>query len=385
MTHKRLPLLLLIIVISISCKQELTNTKLNGPIFGTFYEVTYASDTDKNYQKSVDSIFAVINQSMSNYQEDSDISKVNRHEQERVDAHFVEVFKASKKIYNETNGVFDPTIGKLVNAWNFGSEQNKTKLDSLKIDSLMQYVGFEKIVLKNNSLIKTTATRGKFDPTIGAVVNAWDFGPEGKIEALDSLKIHELMLSVGMDKVTLSKGVISKPKATRLDFNAIAKGYGVDVIGRYLEAKNIQNYLIEIGGEIRTKGINSVKNTQWKVGVQHPNLESDKRYITTLALENESMATSGTYRKIKFDAEGNRYTHIIDTQTGYPIRSNILTVSVIAQSCMIADAYATAIQAMKVEEISVFLKMHMELKVFIAFVTEDNQLETEVFNGFPEN
>ena len=98
----------------------------------------------------------------------------------------------------------------------------------------------------NSSKEIYTATQGKFDPTIGAVVNAWDFGPEGKIEALDSLKINELMLSVGMDKVTLNNGVILKPKASRLDFNAIAKGYGVDVIGRYLESKNIQNYLIEI-------------------------------------------------------------------------------------------------------------------------------------------
>jgi len=319
--------LLFIFLALVSCSNQSEQLRAAGSVFGTTYSILYESS--ENHETAFDSLFFEVNRSMSTYISSSDISKVNANDPVVIDHHFEKVFNTSKEIH--------------------------------------------------------TATRGKFDPTIGAVVNAWDFGPEGKIEALDSLKIHELMLSVGMDKVTLSKGVISKPKATRLDFNAIAKGYGVDVIGRYLEAKNIQNYLIEIGGEIRTKGINSVKNTQWKVGVQHPNLESDKRYITTLALENESMATSGTYRKIKFDAEGNRYTHIIDTQTGYPIRSNILTVSVIAQSCMIADAYATAIQAMKVEEISVFLKMHTELKVFIAFVTEDNQLETEVFNGFPSN
>ena len=102
---------------SVSCKQELTNTKLNGPIFGTFYDVTYASDGSENHQQSLDSIFAAINQSMSNYQDDSDISKVNKHELEVVDAHFIEVFKAAKKIYNETNGVFDPTIGKLAFLW----------------------------------------------------------------------------------------------------------------------------------------------------------------------------------------------------------------------------------------------------------------------------
>ena len=328
MIHKRLLLLLLIIFISISCKQELTNTKLNGPIFGTFYEVTYASDNDKNYQNSVDSIFAVINQSMSNYQEDSDISKVNRHELELVDAHFVEVFKASKKIYNETNEVFDPTIGKLVNAWNFGSEQNKTKLDSLKIDSLMQYVGFEKIVLKNNSLIKTT------------------------------------------------------PKPY-IDFNAIAKGYTVDIVGEFLESKNVTNYLVNIGGELRTKGVNIDKQSGWTVGVENPNFDGSQSYNKKFVLKNKAMATTGTYRKYKLDANGNRYAHIINTQTGYPTKTNILSVSVIAENCMMADGYATAFQAMGVEKVKQFLTKHPELKAYIIFENKNKEFEILEFNNFP--
>tara|TARA_B110000003_G_scaffold166699_1_gene166688 strand:- start:1887 stop:2873 length:987 start_codon:yes stop_codon:yes gene_type:complete len=326
MTHKCLPLLLLIIFIS--CKQELTNAKLNGPIFGTFYEVTYASDTDKNYQKSVDSIFAVINQSMSNYQEDSDISKVNRHELDRVDAHFIEVFKASKKIYNETNEVFDPTIGKLVNAWNFGSEQNKTKLDSLKIDSLMQYVGFEKIVLKNNSLIKTT------------------------------------------------------PKPY-IDFNAIAKGYTVDIVGEFLESKNVTNYLVNIGGELRTKGVNIDKHSGWTVGLENPNFDGSQSYNKKFVLKNKAMATTGTYRKYKLDANGNRYAHIINTQTGYPTKTNILSVSVIAENCMMADGYATAFQAMGVEKVKQFLTKHPELEAYIIFENKNKEFEILEFNNFP--
>lgn len=326
MTHKCPPLLLLIIFIS--CKQELTNAKLNGPIFGTFYEVTYASDTDKNYQKSVDSIFAVINQSMSNYQEDSDISKVNRHELDRVDAHFIEVFKASKKIYNETNEVFDPTIGKLVNAWNFGSEQNKTKLDSLKIDSLMQYVGFEKIVLKNNSLIKTT------------------------------------------------------PKPY-IDFNAIAKGYTVDIVGEFLESKNVTNYLVNIGGELRTKGVNIDKHSGWTVGLENPNFDGSQSYNKKFVLKNKAMATTGTYRKYKLDANGNRYAHIINTQTGYPTKTNILSVSVIAENCMMADGYATAFQAMGVEKVKQFLTKHPELKAYIIFENKNKEFEILEFNNFP--
>jgi len=311
----------------VSCSNTPEQLRAAGPVFGTTYSIIY--DSSQNFETAFDSLFFEVNRSMSTYIPTSDISKVNINKSVSIDHHFESVFKTSKEIY--------------------------------------------------------TATQGKFDPTIGAVVNAWDFGPEGKIEALDSLKITELMLSVGMDKITLNNGVILKPKASRLDFNAIAKGYGVDVIGRYLESKNIQNYLIEIGGEIRAKGINTVKNTSWKVGVQHPDLSGDIPYVNTLSLQDESMATSGTYRKFKLDAEGNRYTHIIDTKTGYPIRSGILSVSVVSPNCMVADAYATALQAMTLDKIRMFLKIHPELKVFIVFVNDANELQTEVFNGFPEN
>ena len=311
----------------VSCSNTPEQLRAAGPVFGTTYSIIY--DSSQNFETAFDSLFFEVNRSMSTYIPTSDISKVNINKSVSIDHHFESVFKTSKEIYS--------------------------------------------------------ATQGKFDPTIGAVVNAWDFGPEGKIEALDSLKINELMLSVGMDKVTLNNGVILKPKALRLDFNAIAKGYGVDVIGRYLESKNIQNYLIEIGGEIRAKGINTVKNTSWKVGVQHPDLSGDIPYVNTLSLQDESMATSGTYRKFKLDAEGNRYTHIIDTKTGYPIRSGILSVSVVSPNCMVADAYATALQAMTLDKIRMFLKIHPELKVFIVFVNDANELQTEVFNGFPEN
>ena len=328
MMKNYLPLLLLLMFLFVSCKQELTNTKLNGPIFGTFYDVTYASDGNENYQKSLDSIFAAINQSMSNYQSDSDISKVNKHELEVVDAHFVEVFKASKQIYTETNGVFDPTIGTLVNAWNFGSEQSKTKLDSLKIDSLMQFVGFEKIQLKNNTLIKT-------DP---------------------------------------------KPY---LDFNAIAKGYAVDLVANFLESKNVANYLVNIGGELRTKGINIEKQSGWTVGIENPNFDGSQSYDKVFVLKDKAMATTGTYRKFKLDANGKRYAHIIDTKTGYPTKTNILSVSVIADDCMMADGYATAFQAMGVENVQQFLTEHTELQAYLIFENENMKLEMLSLNNFP--
>ena len=320
-------LFFLISLALVSCSDSIEQLRVSGPVFGTTYSIIYDSDT--NFETAFDSLFSEINRSMSTYIITSDISRVNSNIDVVVDHHFESVFLTSKEIYN--------------------------------------------------------TTKGQFDPTIGAVVNAWDFGPEGKIESLDSQKIAELMRSVGMDKVTLNDGVISKPLATRLDFNAIAKGYGVDVISEFLESQGIQNYLVEIGGEIRSFGQNSVKKSKWVVGVQHPDIEGNQAYVNTLVLENESMATSGTYRKFKIDADGNRYTHIINTTTGYPSRTNILSVSVIAAKCMTADAYATALQAMGVEGIRLFLETRPELKVFIVFVSEDTTFETAVFNGFPLN
>ena len=324
---KKFSILLLIVLFFVSCKQEPRNTHLLGDVFGTSYSVLY--DSDINYQKEFDSLFYVINNSMSTYKKDSDISKINRNEANKIDEHFALVFDASKAIYKLTEGVFDPSIG--------------------------------------------------------AVVNAWDFGPEGAIESLDSLKIDSLMLSVGLDKVIRHGLTIEKQNPnTFIDFNAIAKGYGVDVIGKFLESKQVSNYLVEIGGEIRAKGRNVEKQADWKVGVEQPHFDSEQSILKAIALHDESMATSGTYRKFKVDENGNKYSHIIDANSGYPSKTNLLSISVIAADCMTADAYATAFKAMGIEKVAQFLKSHPELKVFLIFENENKEFETLSFNGFPE-
>jgi thiamine biosynthesis lipoprotein len=309
-----------------SCTQQPSNTKIIGQVFGTTYSIIYEAET--NYQKQIDSLFYVVNASMSTYQTNSIISKLNRNEDNEVDSHFRRVYSASKEIYKKTDGAFDPTIG--------------------------------------------------------AVVNAWSFGPEKRIISLDSLKIDSLMLSVGLDKVYRVGNNIIKPKSTFLDFNAIAKGYGVDVIAEFLENQNVNNYLVEIGGEIRAKGKNTEKQSAWRVGIDTPNFEGVQKSLIAISLIDEAMATSGTYRKFKIDENGKRYAHIIDTKTGYPSKTNILSVSVIANDCMTADAYATAFQAMGIENVKVFLKNHPELKVFFIFENDKQELETLALNGFPE-
>ena len=319
--------ILLILVGCLSCKQPIVNTKLQGSIFGTYYRITYASDID--YSKQFDSLFYVINKSMSTYQVNSDISKLNRGEDVEVDEHFVNVFNTSKEIYKETEGAFDPTIG--------------------------------------------------------AVVNAWDFGPEGKIVNLDSLKIDSLMGSVGLDKVKLEGNHIIKPQGAFIDFNAIAKGYSVDVVSNFLDYKGIESHLVDIGGELKASGINAEKKLAWKVGVEDPNFDGTQSINRIVTLRDKAMATSGTYRKFKVDEHGNRYAHIIDTKTGYPSKTNLLSISVIADDCMTADAYATAFKAMGIEKIKIFLKSRPELQVFLIFENENKELETLSLNGFPEN
>ncbi|MEM9679363.1 MAG: FAD:protein FMN transferase [Bacteroidota bacterium] len=324
-------ILLLVLILFSSCEEKAKeNIKLSGPVFGSCYEVAYYSETNEDFQKAFDSLFNVINLSLSTYRDDSDISMLNRNEPVKVDDHFKEVFNRSKEIHKFTNGVFDPTIG--------------------------------------------------------AVVNAWDFGPKGKVIGLDSAKIDSLMLSVGLDKVALEgNSIIKQNEDTFIDFNAIAKGYGVDVVADFLESKGITSYIVEIGGEIRAKGINIEKDRPWTVGVEKPNFDGSRSIMRTLQVSDIGMATSGTYRKFSVDVDGNRYSHIINPKTGYPSKTNVLSVSVLASDCMTADAYATAFQAMGIERVTEFLKSHPELKVYLIFENESNNLETLTLNGFPEN
>ena len=188
------------VLLIISCQGEPKNIKLSGPVFGTSYNIQYHSEDNTNYKKEFDSLFNVVNESMSTYIPNSIISKINKGENIEVDAHFRRVFTNAKQIYR--------------------------------------------------------ATEGAFDPTIGAVVNAWDFGPEGKITNIDSTAINNLMRSVGYNRMGLRDNKVIKNKSSFIDFNAIAKGYGVDVIAEFLEQNNVKDYLVEVGGEIRARGIN---------------------------------------------------------------------------------------------------------------------------------
>ncbi|NVK53816.1 MAG: FAD:protein FMN transferase [Flavobacteriaceae bacterium] len=314
-------LLFISLVIACTSEKKVKNT-LEGFVFGTTYHITYIDASQSNYQKSIDSLFYLINKSLSTYIPTSDISKINNADTTVVvDAFFKEVFYKSKTIYTKTNGYFDPTVGKLVNAWGFGPKKLALKMTANAVDSMMQFVGFDKIAIKNSKIVKQ-------QPEI------------------------------------------------YLDFNSIAKGYGVDVIGRFLESKNIENYLVEIGGEIRAKG-KSNKNKNWKVAIEKPNTDGTQSIQTTVELVNQSMATSGNYRKFRISKEGKKYVHTINPKTGYATESNLLSASVIsAADCADVDALATAFMAMGFEKTRAFVEKNKQLFVYLIFVDTDGSIQT---------
>ncbi|MFC2127660.1 FAD:protein FMN transferase [Bacteroidota bacterium] len=302
-----------------SCsKTEPIKHKISGNVFGTTFHISYVSVEQKVSEKQIDSLFYLINKSLSTYFPSSDISKINRNiSGVKVDTFFKEVFSKADRIFIETDGVFDPTIGVLVNAWGFGPVKKMESLDSLEIEKLLRYVGFDKVKLHNNEIQKEFTQ-------------------------------------------------------TYFDFNAIAKGFGVDVVGRLFESMKISNYLVEIGGEVRVRGKN-IENKYWRIGVEKPNFDGTRSIQKIIALKNESMATSGNYRKFIIDSiSGEKYVHTIDTKTGYTAKRDLLSATVISSlDCADVDGYATAFMAMGYEKSLQFLNNHPELKVFLIFIDKE--------------
>lgn len=321
------------VVLLFSCNRQenVYSHEFNGEALGTTYMVRYFSNNELNFEKSLDSILQDINSSMSTYITKSDISRINRGDTTvKVDDHFVKVFEASNKIYKESDGYFDPTVGILVNAYGFGPKKALNELDNARLDSLKKLVGFDKIRIKEDRTIQ------KENP------------------------------------------------AVYLDFNAIAKGYTIDVIANYLEAENVGNYLIELGGELRAKGKNMQNDSEWVVGIDDPNQAQGKRELEAkVKLTNAAMATSGNYRKYRVDSvTGQQYVHTINPLTGKAERSNLLSASVIAETCMLADGYATAFMALGLERTKEVLKNLDDVEAYILYSSEEGKMEVFSTSGF---
>ena len=281
-----------------------------GFIFGTVYNITYQYSKDLS-REIVDSLNSV-DASLSPFNDASIISQVNNNMNVKADRMFHDVFLMAMNVSKATDGAFDITVAPLVNAWGFGFRKGKN-VTQATIDSLKQFVGYDKVLLYGDRITKQ-------DPR------------------------------------------------TMLDCSAIAKGYGCDVVARLLSSKGIDNYMVEIGGEVVAKGI-SDKQRPWRIGVAKPTddtLNVSNDFQTVLELNDQCLATSGNYRNFYYK-DGRKYAHTIDPKTGYPVQHNLLSATVIAPTCAEADAYATSFMVMGLEKTKAFLRRNPQLKAYLIY------------------
>jgi len=312
-----------IIVTLLSCNQPNSNyISFGGFVQGTTYSITYETLDSANYKDKIEILLADFDTSLSTYNNLSLITKINNNEITNTDLYFNAVYNKSEEVYQNTNGAFDITVAPLVNAWGFGFK-NKEEITNAKIDSILEFVGFDKVSLTNSEIIKT-------DPRV------------------------------------------------MLDVNAIAQGYSVDVVADFLENQEILNYLVEIGGEVKTKGINK-KGKEWNIGIDKPidnNNVPGQNLQAIIKLSNKSLATSGNYRKF-YEKNGIKYSHTINPKTGYPVTHSLLSATVVADNCITADAYATAFMVMGLEKSIELLKELPNIEAYLIFSDENGEYKVK--------
>ena len=290
--------------------------KCEGAVFGTFYHITYEANT--SMQKDIETTLTAVDHSLSPFNPTSVITAINNNTNLSVDSMFSEVFVLAKEVSAATDGAFDITVAPLVNLWGFGFK-NMDNVNEEKVDSLLKYIGIDNVSLSNGEIHKTH--------------------PE-----------------------------------TMLDCSAIAKGYGVDAVGKCLESRGVKNYMVEIGGEVRVRGLNP-KGELWRIGINTPNddpTSTSNEIEKVLQVTQLSMATSGNYRNF-YEKDGKKYAHTIDPRTGYPVQHSILSSTVLAANCATADAYATAFMVLGLEKAQQVLEKHHELMAFFIYTDEQGQ------------
>ncbi len=322
-----IPIIILLFLIN-GCSSKKEYTFLRGEIFGTYYSITYYDIAQNNYQKEIEDLLQEFDNSLSTYNSNSVISKINQNDNYvEVDTYFLQMFDVAKEVYKNTNGAFDITVAPVVNAWGFGFK-NKNSLSNTQLKELHQLVGFNNIKIENTQLVK------------------------------------------------------SNPKI-ELDASAIAKGQGCDVVSSFLLSKGIENYMVEIGGEIITRGVNP-KNEAWRIGIDKPyedpaNLNNEVQQIVKIS--NMGMATSGNYRQFYYK-NGKKYSHTIDPRTGYPTTHNLLSATVIAKNCITADAYATAFMVLGTDSALTLCNQLKDIECFLIYENKNKKIETKQSKGF---
>ena len=306
-----------------ACVRNAEKKVITGEAQGTYYAITYYDYDNRDFSAAIDSILTDFDQTASLWVGNSLIRRINDNSDSVMNDIFAELLELSLQVNEKTGGYFDCTVGKLVNAWGFGFKQGQD-LDSSTVDSLRQYTGQPlEVVSREGKKILRKAT------------------PE-----------------------------------TEIDFNAIAQGYSVDILAKFLDSKGIEHYLIDIGGEVIAKG-HKPDGSLWIVGVERPAQgQFDEREIDTrISLENQSVVTSGNYRKF-YEKDGVKYSHTIDPLTGYPVNHSLLSVSVIANEAWKADAFATAFMAMGMEKAKAYIEKNNEIKAVYFIYNENGEYKT---------
>lgn len=299
-----------------------------GETMGTTYSIKYLQNEGENYKTAVDSLLELFNQSLSTYIPTSELSQFNEGTVFKFELpFFYPVLKRSHEIYQETHGAFDPTVGPLVNAWGFGPKN--TEMPSKEtIDSLMQFVKFDSLYF-------------------------------------DSISVCKLMTGI------------------QLDFSAIAKGYGVDVVVDFMKSKGVADMMVEIGGEMVCLGQNQ-EGKAWRIGIDRPSdREVGRPLQSVVTLENRALATSGNYRNY-YEKDGKKFSHTINPKTGYPVEHSLLSASVFAHDCMTADAFATAFMVIGLEKAKEMLNVHKDLEAYLVYSDENGEIKTFISEGMKE-
>lgn len=300
---------------SVSIYSQHESIKIEGSAQGTTYHITYFDSKNRDFQPEIEKILQDFDLSVSTYIPNSIISKINSNQKNViVDKYFIACFNKAKEVWKNTDGAFDPTVYPLSNAYGFGPGK-KQKIEKSKIDSMLQFVGFQLIKLKGNHVVKK-------DPRVA------------------------------------------------LDFNAFAQGYSVDVVSDFLNSKGIMAYIVEIGGEVYAKG-RKPDEKNWTIGIEKPidNKESGNPLKAIVKLEDLAIATSGNYRRFIIE-DGVKYVHHIDPKTGYPTKNNLLSASIFAKECISSDANATGVLVLGLEKAKIFLQQHPELQAYLIYSDE---------------
>lgn len=324
MNKKVLLIITFCISFSVGCKvkkQEFGN--ITGFTQGSTYSIVFENPLKNDpvgLKGSVDNILHNFDMSVSTYNDSSVISRVNRNEDVLLDSFFIEVFNKSKEVFINSGGTFDITVGPLVKAWGFGPDAHKN-FNVSKLDSLMNLIGFEKVKIINNRIVKSVP------------------------------------------------GIC-------LDVNAIAPGYSVDVICRYLKGMGMKNYLVEIGGEVRAVG--DKNGADWRIGIDRPednNMVPGDKLQAIIRIKNKALATSGNYRKFYIE-NGVKYAHHINPKTGYPTKNTLLSISILADDCATADGTATACMVMGKDKTLEYLDRHPELEAYLIYSDDEGNFKT---------